>query len=157
MFPQSRRNNSQMLYMICLILRVNQDVIDKHDHELIEIGHEYQIHQIHKVGRCICQSKRHNQILVQAVPSGESCFRYILWPDLNLMIAKPQVNLREYLCFCQLIEQDIDTRQRMLVLNGHNIKQPIIHTHSQRLVLLLYKQCWTSPWRRTRLNETFVQ
>ena len=74
MLPQSRQNNSQMLCMIYLILQVNQDIIDKHDHKLVELGHEYQIHQIHEVGRSICQSKRHDQILIQAVPSGESFF-----------------------------------------------------------------------------------
>ena len=55
------------------------------------------------------------------------------------MIAKPQVNLREYLCFCQLIEQDVNAGQRVLVLDGHSIEWPVIHTHSQGLVLLLYK------------------
>ena len=69
MLSQPRQNNSQMLCMICLILKVDQDIIDKHDHEIIELGHEYQIHQIHEVGRSICQSKRHDQILIQAVPS----------------------------------------------------------------------------------------
>ena len=83
MLPQSGQNNSQMLCMIYLILRVNQDIIDKHNHELVKLGHEYRIHQVHEVGRSICQSK----ILIQVVPSGENCFRYILWPDLNLVIA----------------------------------------------------------------------
>ena len=74
MFPQSRQNNSQMLCMICLILRVNQDIIDKHDHELVKLGHEHQIYQVHEIGRSIRQSERHDQILIQAVPSGESGF-----------------------------------------------------------------------------------
>ena len=75
MFPQPRQNNSQMLCMVCLILCVNQDIIDKHNYELVKLRHEYQIHQVHEVGRSICQSKRHDQILIQAVPSGESGFR----------------------------------------------------------------------------------
>ena len=53
MLSQPRQDNSQMLYMIYLILRVNQDIIDKHDHELVELGHEYRIHQVHEVGRSI--------------------------------------------------------------------------------------------------------
>ena len=64
MSPQSGQNNSQMLYMVCLILQINQDIIDKQNHKLIEFGHEYQIHQVHEVGRSIRQSKRHDQILV---------------------------------------------------------------------------------------------
>ena len=76
-----------MLCMVCLILQVNQDIIDKHNHELIELGHEYQIHQVHEVGKSIRQSKRHDQILIQTIPSEESYFRYIFWPDVNLMLA----------------------------------------------------------------------
>ena len=54
-----------MLCMVCLILRINQDIIDKHNHKLIELRHEYQIHQVHEVGRSVRQSKRHDQILIQ--------------------------------------------------------------------------------------------
>ena len=87
MLPQSGQNNSQMLYMICLILKVNLDIIDKHDHKLVKLEHGHRIHQVHEIGRSICQPKRHDQILVQAIPSGESYFRYIRWPDLILMKA----------------------------------------------------------------------
>ena len=65
MLSQPKQDNPQMRCMICLIFRVNQDIIDKHDHELIELRHEYRIHQIHEIGRSICQSKRHDQILIQ--------------------------------------------------------------------------------------------
>ena len=38
MLSLPRQDNTQMLCMICLILRVNQDIIDKHNHELVELG-----------------------------------------------------------------------------------------------------------------------
>ena len=48
MLSQPRQDNSQMLCMICLILRVNQDIIDKHDNELVKLGPEHRIHQVHE-------------------------------------------------------------------------------------------------------------
>jgi hypothetical protein len=57
-------NNVQVLSMIVLILGINKDVINKNHHELVMFGHEYQIHEIHEVGRSICEPERHDQILI---------------------------------------------------------------------------------------------
>ena len=37
MLSRPRQDNPQMLYMVCLIFRVNQDIIDKHNHELVSL------------------------------------------------------------------------------------------------------------------------
>jgi hypothetical protein len=60
------------------------------------------------------------------------------------MIARPEVNFGEYPCSSKLIEQDIDPRKRVLVLDCDLIKGSIVHTHSKRLILLLDKDCGTS-------------
>jgi hypothetical protein len=61
------------------------------------------------------------------------------------MIARPEVNLGEYPCSSKLIEQDIDPGKRVLVLDSDFIKGFVVHTHSKRLILLLDKDCGTSP------------
>jgi hypothetical protein len=71
-----------------------------------------------------------DKILVQLVSSCESCLRYILWFNFNLMITRPQINLREYFGPLQLIKQDINARQWVLVLDGYSIEWSIIHTHA---------------------------
>jgi hypothetical protein len=57
-----------MVFMFFLILRVDQYIIYEHHDELVQIVHKYLVHQIHKVGWCISQYKRHHRILVQTIP-----------------------------------------------------------------------------------------
>jgi hypothetical protein len=61
------------------------------------------------------------------------------------MIARPEVNLGEHPSSSKLIEQDIDPGKGILVLNGDLIKGSVVHAHSKRLILLLDKNCGTSP------------
>jgi hypothetical protein len=49
MFTQSFEDYTQMFSVIFLILRINQDIIYKYHHELVQFGHEHQIHQVHEV------------------------------------------------------------------------------------------------------------
>jgi hypothetical protein len=44
------------------------------------------------------QTKGHHQILIEVVSSEESSLRDIFFTDLDLMIARMKVNLRENLC-----------------------------------------------------------
>jgi hypothetical protein len=57
-------NNVQVLSMIFLVLGINKDVINKNHNELVKFKHEYRIHEIHEVGRSICEPERHDQILI---------------------------------------------------------------------------------------------
>jgi hypothetical protein len=42
--------------------------------------------------------------------------------NLDLMIGRSQINLREYLSFRQLIKQDINTGKRIFVFDGDGIE-----------------------------------
>jgi hypothetical protein len=77
--------------------------------------------------------------------------------NLDLMIARSQINLREYLSFRQLIKQDVTVGKRIFVLDGDGIEWTIIHAHAQRLILLLHKDSRTIPRRRARMNQTLLQ
>jgi hypothetical protein len=46
------------------------------------------------------------------------------------MIAQSEINLGEYPGSCKLIEQTIDPRKRILVLDGNLIEGSIVHEHS---------------------------
>jgi hypothetical protein len=61
------------------------------------------------------------------------------------MIARPEVNLGKYSSSSKLIEQDIDPGKRVLVLDSDLIKGSVVHAHSKCLILLLDKDCGTSP------------
>jgi hypothetical protein len=87
-----------MLGMIFWIFGVDQDVINEDHNKLVEFLHEDRIHEVHEISWSVSETKRHDKILVQTIPGGESCFWNITGPNLNLMIAGTKINLREYLC-----------------------------------------------------------
>jgi hypothetical protein len=64
MVTKSLQNNPKMLLMLSFILGVDQDVINEYHDKLIQLLHEYGVHQVHEMCRSIDESKRHNQILI---------------------------------------------------------------------------------------------
>jgi hypothetical protein len=99
-----------MFRVIFLILRIHQDVIYKHHHELVQFGHKHRIHQVHEVRGAVGQAEGHNKILIETVSYRESSFWNIFRTDFNLMITRPQINLGKDFGFRQLIKQDVDAR-----------------------------------------------
>jgi hypothetical protein len=64
MVSKSLHNNSEMLRMLLFTLGIDQDVINKDHDKLVQLRHEYGVHQLHEMCRSIDESKQHNQILV---------------------------------------------------------------------------------------------
>jgi hypothetical protein len=67
--------------------------------------------------------------------------------NLQQMIPRTQINLREYTSTLKLIKKILNMGQWMLVLDGDCIQIPIIEAHSLHAILLLYKQ-YTKSLRR---------
>jgi hypothetical protein len=80
------QNNSEMLRMLFFTLGIDQDVINEDHDKLVQLRHEYGVHQVQEMCRSIGESKRHNQILIQSIPGGEGSLRDIFQTDLDLMI-----------------------------------------------------------------------
>jgi hypothetical protein len=114
--------------MLLFILEVDQDVINEYHDELVQLRHEYGVHQVHEMCRSIGESKRHNQILVQLVPGRECSLRDVFWTDLDLMITRMKINLGEDLNTGKLIEENVDAGQRIFVLDRNGIQRPVINT-----------------------------
>jgi hypothetical protein len=57
MVIKSLQNNLKMLLMLFFILGVDQDVIDEDHDELVQLRHEYGVHQVHEMCRSIGESK----------------------------------------------------------------------------------------------------
>jgi hypothetical protein len=86
MVLKSLQNNSEMLCMLLFTLGVDQDVVNEDHDKLVQLRHEHRVHLVHEMCRSVGESKRHNQILVQAIPGGEGGLRNIFRTDLDLMI-----------------------------------------------------------------------
>jgi hypothetical protein len=141
MVTKSLQDNTKMLLMLFLILGVDQDVFNEDHDKLVQLRHEYGVHQVHKVCRSIGESKRHNQILIQFIPGGEGSLRDVFQTDLDLMVTRMEIDLREDLRTGMLIKKDVDAGHHVLVLDSDSIQGPIINTQPQGLIFLLYKQC----------------
>src|SRR4051812_33106274 len=57
----------------------------------------------------------------------KAVFWYVLLPDLQLEVARSQINLAKHLCSFQLIKQIIYVRQGVFVLDGYFIQRAIVH------------------------------
>ncbi|MFS7980337.1 hypothetical protein Hanom_Chr10g00938271 [Helianthus anomalus] len=55
--------------------RVDQDIVDKYNHEFIKIWFAYAVHQIHKDRWCIRQPEWHHKKLVMSI----ACSKCSLW------------------------------------------------------------------------------
>jgi hypothetical protein len=75
MVSKSLQNNAEMPRMIFFSLGIDQDVINEDNDKLVQIRHEYRVHQVHEMCKSIGESKRHNQILIQSISGGESGLR----------------------------------------------------------------------------------
>jgi hypothetical protein len=104
MITQSLKHNVKMLFMFFLTFRKDQYVVNEDHDKLVQFFHENHVHQVPEVSGGIGQPKGHHQILIETISGGESGLCYIFITDLNLMIAKMKVNLRENLCSNQLIK-----------------------------------------------------
>jgi hypothetical protein len=64
MVLKSFHNHVEMPRMLFFILGIDQYVVNEDHDKLVQLRHEYGVHQVHKMCRSIGESKRHNQILI---------------------------------------------------------------------------------------------
>jgi hypothetical protein len=48
MVPKSLQNNAEMSCMLFFTLGIDQDVVNKDHDKLVQLRHEYRVHQVHK-------------------------------------------------------------------------------------------------------------
>jgi hypothetical protein len=84
MIPKSLQNNAEMSCMLFFTFRIDQYVINEDHDKLVQLRHEYRVHQVHRICRSIGEFKQHNQILIQPIPSGEGGLRSVFQVDLDL-------------------------------------------------------------------------
>ncbi len=82
MLPQLIQHPSNSLYILfALALGVDEDVIEIHYHENVELLCQDLVDVTLKRGRCVSQSKRHDLVLEMAVAGPEGRLPLIAFPD----------------------------------------------------------------------------
>jgi hypothetical protein len=126
MVPKSLQNNAEMAHMLFFTLGIDQDVVNEDNDKLVQLRHEYRAHQEHEMCRSTGEPKRHNQILIQLIPGGESGLRNVFWADLNLMITRMKIDLGKDFCTGKLFKKNVDAGQWIFVLDGDDIQRPVV-------------------------------
>jgi hypothetical protein len=153
---ETLKDNSEMIGVIFLALRIDENIIDKDHDKFIELHHEHRVHEIHEVGRRISESEGHDQELLKTITSGKSGFRNVAWSNLDLVVARTKIDLREDFGISQLIEKNIDSRKWVFAFDGDGIEWSIIYAHSQATIFLFDKESRATPRRRAWANVTFI-
>jgi hypothetical protein len=150
------KDNSEMFGVIVLVPRIDENIIDKDHDKFIDLRHEHGVHDVHEVGGSISESERHDQELVKTITSGKSGFWNVARSNLDLVVARTKVDLREDFGTSQLIKKNINSRKRVFVFDGDCIEWPVIYTHSQDTIFLLNKEGRATPRRRARANIALI-
>jgi hypothetical protein len=114
--------------MLFFTLGIDQDVINEDHDKLVQLQHEYGVHQVREMYRSIGESKRHYQILIQPVPGGEGSLRNVFQEDLDLMITQTKINFGKDFSTSKFNEKNVDVRQRIFVLDIDGIQRSVINT-----------------------------
>jgi hypothetical protein len=145
MISQTLKDNSEMFGVFFLALGIDENIIDKDHDKFVELRHKHGVHEVHEVGWGIREPKRHHQELVKTITSGESGFRNVTRSNLDLVITRTKLNLREDFGSSQLIKKNIDSGERIFVLDGDCIERSVIYTHSQASIFLFDEKSGATP------------
>jgi hypothetical protein len=157
MVPMSLQNNVKMPRMLFCTLGIDQDVVNVDNDKLVQLRHEYGVHQVHEMCRSIGEPKRHNQILIQPVPGGESGLSNVFRADLDLMITRTKVDLGKDFCTGKLIEKNVDAGQWIFVLDSDGYSKAGSQHIASRIGLSSSQTVLDSPKVKNLDGYTFVQ
>src|SRR5581483_4360861 len=146
-----------MLFMVLLALRIDQDIVYEDNHKLIQVRSTYSVHQIHKDCWSVRQTERHDQEFVVTITSSECCLGNIFLSNSHLMVSGSRIDFGEVCRSLQLVEQIINTRKRITILDSNLVQLPIIDAHAKRSIFLFDEQHGGSPRRRAGSNESLIQ
>jgi hypothetical protein len=149
MISQTLKDNSEVFGVFFLTFGIDENVVDEDHDEFVRLRHEHGVHEVHEVGWGICKSERHYQDLVKTITSGKSGFRNVPRSNLDLVVARMKVDLREDFGTSQLIKKNIDSEKRVFVFDGDCIERAVIDAHPQATIILLDKKSRATPRMRT--------
>jgi hypothetical protein len=72
MITQLLKHDAEMLFMLFLTLKKDQDVVYKDHDKLVQLFHKNRVHQVYEESGGVGQTKRHYQIRIHTVSGGEN-------------------------------------------------------------------------------------
>ena len=157
LLPQPLQHHPQMLLVLLQRAAVDQNVVQEHQHELVELAAEGVLHERHELGRRVRQAHRQNQPLEVTVSRSEGRLRHVLCSDADLPVARAQVEFAEVARPLQLVEQLVDARKRIAVACCRCVERAVVDHHALAAVWLLDEEHGRAPRRARWPNEALRQ
>ena len=124
------------------VLRINQNVVEvNYQIYLYEISEDV-VDKMLKGGRCIAEAKGHNCVLEASKSSSHCCQIFVSFSDSNQIVGSSKIDLREMSNLVEKCEEVRHWRNRVSVLLRYEVEFPIVHTETQRVVLLRDEEYW---------------
>jgi len=125
--------------MIIWSPRVDQYVICKHHHKVVQVRFEDSIYRVHE--RCwgVSEPKGHHYELIMPIPGAKDSLRYIFIFDSELVIPQAKVDLRESPYTSELVEEVVYLGQRVTVFGCYLVQFPIVYAQPQSPILLFHE------------------
>jgi hypothetical protein len=133
-------NLANVLLVFSKSLGVDEDVIEKHEGELVEKRAEGLMHEMHERGGGVGQTKREDEEFEMTVASPEGCLSDIAWVNADLVVTGAKVNLGEVSSALETVEEFVDARKRVAVLDRDVVESAIVNAHAGGAVLFLDKK-----------------
>ena len=114
------------------------------------------IHQGLECGGCIRKTKGEHNELIEAIPRAERRLGDVLLLDANLVVAGTKVDLGEVPRTVETIQEVVNARDRVPVLDGDLVEGTVVHTQAEGSILLLHKEDWRSTVGCARSDEALA-
>ena len=119
---------------------VNLDIFKINQHELVQEWSQDIVHGLLEGGRCVTQSKGHENELIVTIPCSESGLVRIVGMYTNLVIARSKVNLGEESRSSDFVQHLVNAWQWITIIDSQLIQGSLVHAHTHRPFLFPYEE-----------------
>src|SRR5216117_947995 len=122
------KNQAYMVLVLLESVRINKQVIEIGNHEIVKIFSESVVDKVLKSAGSIAKAKGHNLVFVKSISTTEGRFPFFSSSDPKTIVPISHIKSGEVFCFSKSTEQFADKRKRVTILNGDPVEATVINT-----------------------------
>src|SRR5438552_8807288 len=121
------KNQTYVSLVLLESVRVNEQVVEIGNHEIVKIFPEGVVDEVLKRARSIAKAKRPNSIFINSISTAAGCFPFFPSGDPKAIVSISHIKFGEVFCFAQVVKQLADKRERVVILDCDPVKATIIN------------------------------
>jgi len=119
---QNVKDGTHVAEVVAPRARVDEDVVEEDEDKPAQERTQDVIHQCLECGRGVAQSERHDEELVEAIMRAERRLGDVFSAHEDLVVPGTEVQLREEACAEELVEEFVDDRNRVGILDRDGVE-----------------------------------